>query len=61
MIFECFNDLMLQVLCCATIISTAIGILQDGIDSGWMEGATIFLAVIIIVVVQSGNNYIKEQ
>ena len=35
MVLECFDDLMLQVLCIATVVSTVIGILQEGIDKGW--------------------------
>jgi len=28
---------------------------------GWMEGVTIFIAVILIVSVTAGNNYMKEK
>lgn len=35
MVLECFDDLMLQILCVATIISTVIGIAEDGIKTGW--------------------------
>ena len=61
MILECFDDLMLKILCVATVVSGVIGVLQEGLSKGWMEGATIFLAIIIIVTVGAGNNYIKEQ
>lgn len=61
MILECFEDLMLQILCVAAAVSTGIGILQEGLASGWMEGATILLAVVLIVSVTATNNYIKEQ
>ena len=37
MILECFEDLMLQILCVAAAVSTGIGILQEGLASGWME------------------------
>lgn len=48
-------------MCVATVISTVIGIANDGMKTGWMEGFTIFLAVIIIVTVSAGNNYVKEK
>ena len=38
-----------------------IGILKEGIEHGWLEGVSIFVAIIIIVTVGSGNNYIKEK
>ncbi|KAL4469987.1 hypothetical protein ABPG73_016723 [Tetrahymena malaccensis] len=61
MIIDCFEDLMLQILCLASLVSTTIGILEDGLAKGWMEGATILIAVCIIVSISAGNNYIKEQ
>jgi hypothetical protein len=35
MIKDCFSDLMLQILAIATFVSTTLGILQDGIETGW--------------------------
>lgn len=60
MIAECFEDLMLQILVVASIVSTIIGIVEEGFVKGWIEGATILLAIIIIVSVGAGNNYVKE-
>jgi Ca2+ transporting ATPase len=37
-----------------------VGILSEGFAKGWLEGATILLAVVIIVSVSAGNDYIKE-
>jgi len=37
-----------------------IGIAENGWQSGWIDGLSIYIAVIIIVAVTSGNNYIKE-
>ncbi|EGR30692.1 hypothetical protein IMG5_125530 [Ichthyophthirius multifiliis] len=61
MIMDCFEDLMLQILCIASFVSTTIGILEDGFQKGWMEGGTIILAVIIIISISAGNNYVKEK
>ena len=52
---------MLKILCGAAVISLVLGILTEGLAEGWMEGASILLAVIIIVTVTSGNNYLKEK
>lgn len=38
-----------------------IGIIQHGWDRGWIEGTTIYMAVIVIISVTAGNNWIKEK
>ena len=35
--------------------------MEDGWAKGWMEGATILIAIVIIVSISAGNNYMKEQ
>ena len=52
---------MLRILCAAAVISLVLGILTEGLAEGWMEGASILIAVVIIVGVTAGNNYVKEQ
>ena len=52
---------MLRILCVASVVSLILGIATEGIEKGWMEGASILIAVVIIVTVTSGNNYITEQ
>lgn len=52
---------MLRVLCVAAVVSLVLGIATEGLEHGWMEGTSILLAVVIIVTVTSGNNWIKEQ
>lgn len=52
---------MLRILCYSAVVSLVLGIATEGIKEGWLEGASILLAVIIIVTVTSGNNYIKEK
>ena len=61
MIAECFEDLMLQILVLASIVSTIIGIIEEGWAKGWIEGFTIVVAIILIVTVSAGNNYVKEK
>lgn len=45
----------------AAVVSLVLGIATEGLEHGWMEGTSILLAIVIIVTVTSGNNYIKEQ
>ena len=52
---------MLRILCGAAVISLVLGILTEGLADGWMEGASILMAVVIIITVTAGNNYVKEQ
>ena len=61
LIVENFEDRILQILLIAAFVSLIIGILKDGIEHGWVEGLSIFIAVAIIVSVTAGNNYIKEK
>jgi hypothetical protein len=50
---------MLRILCYSAIVSLVLGILTEGLAEGWMEGASILIAVVLIISVTSGNNYIK--
>ncbi len=52
---------MLRILCVAAVVSLTLGIATHGLAEGWIEGFSILLAVMIITVVASGNNYMKEQ
>ena len=52
---------MLRILCGAAVISLILGIFTEALADGWMEGASILIAVVIIITVTAGNNYIKEQ
>lgn len=61
LIFECFEDLMLRILLLAALVAGVIGVINDGWGHGWIEGASIFFAVGIIVTVTAGNNYMKEK
>ena len=42
-------------------MSLIVGVLEDGWDTGWIDGVSIYFAVIIIVTVTAGNNYMKEK
>jgi len=61
LILECFEDAMLKILLLAALVASVIGVYQHGPETGWIEGASIFFAVGIIVSVTAGNNYMKEK
>ena len=61
LIIEQFEDLMLKILTVAAIFSLIVGMIKDGVEKGWAEGLTIFIAVILVVTVTAVNNYLKEQ
>lgn len=58
---ENFEDTINQILCGAAIVSIIIGIVQHGLPDGLIEGTSILIALNIIIVVNSGNNYISER
>ena len=64
MFLESFEDTTNQVLMVAAVVSLAIGIADDykkKQSKGWIEGAAILCAVMIVAVVTATNNYNKEQ
>ena len=61
LILENFQDRILQILIIAATVSLIIGVVQNGWAHGWVEGLSIYIAIIIIVSVTAGNNYIKEK
>jgi Ca2+ transporting ATPase len=42
-------------------VSLIIGVIQYGWAHGFVEGLSIYIAIVIIVSVTAGNNYIKEK
>lgn len=61
MIMATFEDQTIQILCFAAIASLVLGILSHGLKSGWLEGVSIILAVVIISGVTAGNEYMKDK
>ena len=38
LIMECLGDTMLQILLIAALVSTVIGMINEGVKTGWTEG-----------------------
>jgi len=58
---ENFDDAINQILFVAAVVSIVIGIIQHGFPDGMLEGTSILIALLIIIVVNSGNNYVSER
>jgi len=58
---ENFEDLILNILIGAAFVSLILGIINEGWAKGWIEGVSIFIAIAIIVLVTTANNYVKEK
>ncbi|KAK9708459.1 plasma membrane calcium [Basidiobolus ranarum] len=61
-----YEDKMLRLLTVAALISLALGIYQDvtstdGADVHWVEGFAIIIAILIVVLVGSINDFQKEK
>lgn len=60
LVAENFKDTINIILLVAAAVSIVIGIFKDGFPDGLIDGASILVALAIIIVVGSGNNYISE-
>lgn len=45
----------------AAVVSIIIGVIQHGVPDGLLEGTSIMIALCIIIIVSSGNNYASER
>lgn len=57
---EALGDRTLIILTVAAKISIVIGIIEEGEEKGWIEGAAILIAVFLVSLVSSANDYSKE-
>ena len=60
-IIDSLEDPMLRVLIVASLISLGVGILKEGLATGWIEGTAIFSAVFIVVTITSFLNWKKDR
>jgi Ca2+-transporting ATPase len=60
-VIECLSDKILIILLIAATISMILGIITEGPSKGWIDGASIYFAVIAIVSITTANNYVKEK
>lgn len=60
LMLEALEDATLKILIVAALVSLALGFYENP-SSGWIEGTAILVAVVIVVLVTSLNDYSKEQ
>ena len=61
LVMENFDDPINVILLAAAIVSVVIGLLKEGFPEGLIEGTSIMIALVLIIVVNSGNNWISER
>jgi magnesium-transporting ATPase (P-type) len=61
LVMDNFDDPINRVLLAAAVVSLVIGVLQEGFPGGLIEGTSIIIALTIIIVVGSVNNYRSER
>jgi P-type Ca2+ transporter type 2C len=59
MFLKSFEDTTLIVLIVAAVVSLAVGMYESP-STGWIEGAAILFAVLLVAVVTATNDYRKE-
>ena len=47
-LLDTFNDTTLLVLLVAACVSLVVGIVEEGTETGWIEGVAIYIAVILV-------------
>lgn len=57
---EQLQDFILRILIVSALISLTLGTYMEP-DHGWIEGTAILSAVVIVVSVGAGNDYVKEK
>lgn len=58
---ENFEDKINLMLLAACVVSLIIGYINEGLPNGLIEGTSIAIALVIIVTVNSVNNYLSER
>lgn len=61
LVMENFDDPINVILLGAAIVSVCIGLIKEGFPEGLIEGTSIMIALMLIIVVNSGNNWISER
>ena len=51
----------MRILCLAAVVLILLGLAEEGIEGAIMNGISILIAVIIILIVTSYNSYISER
>jgi len=61
LVMENFDDKINVILLIAGAVSMVVGIIQEGWPGGTIEGVSIIISLMIIITVNSGNNWLSEK
>ncbi|XP_039155490.1 putative calcium-transporting ATPase 13, plasma membrane-type [Eucalyptus grandis] len=56
-VVEAFKDLTIMILLVCAGLSLGFGIKENGVEEGWYDGGSIFVAVFLVIAVSAGSNY----
>ncbi|KAI3678880.1 hypothetical protein L6452_38184 [Arctium lappa] len=59
-VIEAFKDTTIIILLGCAALSLGFGIKEHGVEEGWYEGGSIFVAVFLVIVVSAISNYRQE-
>lgn len=60
-VLEAFQDTMVQILVVAAIVQIVLGVFLSDNGTDWVDGLSIVVAILVVVLVGSITNYQKEQ
>ncbi|KAM7527232.1 hypothetical protein LguiB_030642 [Lonicera macranthoides] len=60
-IIEAFKDTTILILLACAALSLAFGIREHGLQEGWYEGGSIFVAVFLVIAVSAASNFRQER
>lgn len=55
------NDRVLQLVAGLGLLSIITGMIQNGWKKGWQEGVSIICALLILILIQSLNDWAKDK
>ncbi|EDQ87811.1 uncharacterized protein MONBRDRAFT_33171 [Monosiga brevicollis MX1] len=61
LVWDALHDRTLIMLIIAACISLAVGMSTEGPELGWKDGVAVLVAVVLVVCINSGNDYQKEK
>ncbi|KAG2325334.1 hypothetical protein Bca52824_008062 [Brassica carinata] len=60
-VYDAFKDTTILILLACAALSLGFGIKEHGLQEGWYEGGSIFVAVFLVIVVSALSNFRQER
>lgn len=60
-VYDAFKDTTILILLACATLSLGFGIKEHGLQEGWYEGGSIFVAVFLVIVVSALSNFRQER